>query len=86
MRQSSRRIAAALAAAAVASTAVACSGASAEPSAEQQVTLQFASYLGPLMAESQALQWAFDEINERSDGSVTIDPVWRAACSPAPTS
>lgn len=44
--------------------------------AAESVTLQFASYLGPLTPESQALQWAFDEIHERSDGRITIDPVW----------
>ncbi|OAV62862.1 TRAP transporter substrate-binding protein DctP [Enteractinococcus helveticum] len=51
-------------------------GDSAAGASESSVKLQFASYLGSRMPESQAFQWAFDEIEAQTDGAVTVDPVW----------
>lgn len=49
------------------------SGTDGTDSADQQVNLQLATYLAPTAPPAIAMQWAVDELNARSDGSINVE-------------
>jgi len=51
----------------------------ADGSGDPKVSLQFASWLGPTQPEAKALAWAFEQIEERSGGSISIEEYWEGA-------
>lgn len=86
-----KRAAAVAAAGMLAISMAACSsggpgGSSAAPQGDGEARqLQLATYLGPETPYGAALQWAVDELEQRSEGDLTIEVYWRARCSAGPT-
>lgn len=81
------RVRAAATLAAIALGAAACGGAdgSGQEGGEQgsggveELQLQMASFLSPTTAQGQAITWWIEELEERTDGRVTVDPFWDAS-------
>lgn len=76
------RIRIAAVAAAAALGAVACGGApagGADAGGVEEIQLQMASFLSPTTAQGQAITWWMEELEERTDGRVTVDPFWDAS-------
>lgn len=53
-------------------TETAATGASGESTGGEQVELTFASYIGEAAPQSQALEWWADQVEQRSDGRITV--------------
>lgn len=49
-----------------------------DTSAIQEQTLQMASFLSPDTAQGQAITWWIDQLEERTDGKITVEPFWNA--------
>lgn len=79
-RAATVRTAAALAA--VALGAAACGGAAgSDPAAGgiEEMELQMASFLSPTTAQGQAITWWMEQLEERTEGKVTVDTFWDAS-------
>ncbi len=77
-----RRIRTAAAVAAVALVTAACGGAAGGDEGAggvEEVQLQMASFLSPTTAQGQAITWWIEQLEERTGGSVTVDPFWDAS-------
>ncbi|SDS14343.1 TRAP transporter substrate-binding protein DctP [Agrococcus carbonis] len=80
-----KRAAAVAAAGMLAISMAACSsggpgGSSAAPQGDGEARqLQLATYLGPETPYGAALQWAVDELEQRSEGDLTIEVYWEGA-------
>lgn len=53
-------------------------GGEVDTSAIQEQTLQMASFLSDGTAQGQAITWWIEQLEERTDGKITVEPFWNA--------
>lgn len=67
-------------AATVAATALLATGcAGVQETGGEQLNLQFNSFLGPTTPQAKAMQWAWAELAERSNGTINVEEFWAGA-------
>src|SRR5690606_22954369 len=53
-------------------------------SPQETIKLQFSSFLGPSIPQSVAIEWMFDQIEERTNGAIEIERFWEGALLEGP--